>query len=264
MKHFLIPFLILFSFSNLFGQADSTAGVDTTKVQINDEAPEEAEEVDEPYQIFQVQTKAEFKGGEAALYAFISNNLEYPTAALEAGVGGRVTVAFVVEKDGSIHDVKIFGKKRVGFGTEEAAIGVVRKTSGMWTPAVQRDRNVRMRFMLPIVFSAPEPEKKKVKKSKVNSDTLAVFEGGKKAFRRYVKYNMEYPSQADVEGTVLISFTVKKDGSVSDVRIVSKTRIGHGYEEEAMRLIKGSSGMWLPGTLNKKAIKSKLIVPIRF
>ena len=114
-------------------------------------ADEEAPEENEVFEIYQVQKKAVFKGGDKAMYQFIADSLVYPVKALENGVSGRVTVQFVVDTDGSISDVRIRGR-RLGSGCEEAAMDVVKKMSGQWTPAMQRDKPVRMRFILPIKF----------------------------------------------------------------------------------------------------------------
>jgi protein TonB len=114
-----------------------------------DDEPEETNEVLEQ---FQVSEKAEFKGGAIARQRFIAENLEYPQSAIDEGIEGRVMVSFVVERDGSVSNVKILGSRRLGFGLEEAAIDVVKKMSGYWNPAKQREKPVRMRFRQPIKF----------------------------------------------------------------------------------------------------------------
>jgi periplasmic protein TonB len=116
--------------------------------------PDDDEDTGEIFEMFAVQKKAKFRGGDKRRQEFIANNIEYPPMALDEGISGRVQVEFVVEKDGSVSNVKIRGRRRLGFGCEEAAMKVVKKMSGMWEPAVQRDRNVRMRFILPIRFQA--------------------------------------------------------------------------------------------------------------
>lgn len=120
-------------------------------VELPDDEPEETGEV---FEIYQVQKVAEFLGGEAKMYEFIAQHLDYPPMALEEGISGRVIVQFVVEKDGTITNIKTRGKRKLGFGCEEAAKKVVKKMSGMWEPAQQRDKNVRMKFVLPIRFQA--------------------------------------------------------------------------------------------------------------
>lgn len=100
-----------------------------------------------------VQSKAQFKDGVAAMYKFIGDNIVVPELALQEGQSGTVLVSFVVEKDGSLSQVQIDPRSRkVGFGCEEAALAVVKKMDGKWSPALQRDKPVRMRFSLPIKF----------------------------------------------------------------------------------------------------------------
>lgn len=135
-------------------EIDETETDDDEAIEDIDVPEEEPEETGEIFEIFQVQKVAQFRGGEKKMYEFIGQNLEYPPMALEEGISGRVTVQFVVEKDGKITDVKIRGKRRLGFGCEEAAMKVVKKMSGLWEPAQQRDKSVRMRFVLPIRFQA--------------------------------------------------------------------------------------------------------------
>jgi TonB family protein len=281
MKQISITCLLLVFAFSLHAQSDSIQISDSVIYEIQqdtvefdddddadmEDVPEEIEETGEIYEFFQVQEKAHFKGGEKAMYAFISKHLEFPDAALEAGVNGRVIVQFVVERDGSIEDVSTFGNTKLGFGTEEAAIKVVKQMNGHWEPAIQRNRPVRMRFRLPFMFLAEVDTKKEKRKKNSNKDSVAVFEGGKRAYKTFVKQNLRYPETAklnSVQGKVLISFVVDTDGKVSNVRVISKERLGHGCEKEAIRFIKSSSGRWLPGTKHKTNIKSKLEVPLEF
>lgn len=122
-----------------------------TKVEIV-EVEEEPEETGEILEFYEVSEQAEFKGGEEAMYKFIAENLEYPPMAVENEIEGRVMVAFVVEPNGSLSNIQILGDKKLGWGCEEAAISVVKKMSGMWKPAKQRDKSVRVNFRLPIRF----------------------------------------------------------------------------------------------------------------
>ena len=135
-------------------EIDDTETDDDEAIEDLDIPEDEPEETGEIFEIFQVQKVARFRGGDKKMYEFIGQHLEYQPMALEEGISGRVTVQFVVEKDGKISDVKIRGRRRLGFGCEEAAMKVVKKMSGMWEPAQQRDKNVRMRFVLPIRFQA--------------------------------------------------------------------------------------------------------------
>ena len=96
-----------------------------------------------------VETMPSFPGGQTALNAYIQENLKYPQSALEDGIQGRVYVNFVVEKDGSISNVKV--NRGIGGGCDEEAVRVV-KAMPRWVPGVQRDQTVRVSYMMPIVF----------------------------------------------------------------------------------------------------------------
>ncbi|MCM1168721.1 MAG: TonB family protein [Bacteroides sp.] len=89
-------------------------------------------------------------GGTQALYEYLSKNIRYPIAALESGIQGRVYINFVVEKDGSITDVKVM--RGIGGGCDEEAVRVV-KAMPKWNPGKQRGRPVRVLYSIPVIFN---------------------------------------------------------------------------------------------------------------
>lgn len=91
----------------------------------------------------------EFEGGMAAWAKYIRKNLRYPEAAQDQGIQGRVSVSFVVEKDGSISDVTIL--KGIGGGCDEEAMRVIKK-SPKWRAGQQQNNKVRVRYTMPISF----------------------------------------------------------------------------------------------------------------
>jgi len=94
---------------------------------------------------------AEFKGGEEALFRWLSENLEYPRPELQAGIQGVVYVQFVVEKDGAISRVSV-ARGDFGGGLEAAALETVKRMPA-WNPGKQRNRPVPTWFVLPIQFT---------------------------------------------------------------------------------------------------------------
>lgn len=98
-----------------------------------------------------VEQMPEFKGGEAAMMKFIAENLEYPQAAKDASIEGRVHLKFTVTADGSIKDIVVLNKDKLGYGCEEAAIAVIRKMP-KWTPGRQNGQPVPVYFNIPIRF----------------------------------------------------------------------------------------------------------------
>lgn len=109
----------------------------------------EEEEVEEEQIFTIVEDDPEFPGGQSALMQYLQSNLKYPTMAREAGIQGTVFVTFVVERDGSITDVRIL--RGVGGGLDEEAIRVVRNMP-RWKAGRQRGQAVRVQFNLPIRF----------------------------------------------------------------------------------------------------------------
>jgi periplasmic protein TonB len=91
-----------------------------------------------------------YPGGEAAFYAFLEGSLKYPKEARKEWIEGKVWVTFVLEKDGSISNV------RVARGVHPLLDGeAVRVVSSMedWTPGYLLGKPVRVQYNLPITFS---------------------------------------------------------------------------------------------------------------
>ena len=94
--------------------------------------------------------KAERKTcADSKLFEYLGKELEYPVIARENGISGAVILQFVVEKDGSITDVKVV--RGIGGGCDEAATKVV-ENMPKWNPGKQRGRPVRVQFTLPVRF----------------------------------------------------------------------------------------------------------------
>jgi len=110
----------------------------------------EDEEIEEEQIFLVVENMPEFPGGESAMYKFIGKNIEYPRMAKESGISGRVFVTFVVEKDGSVTDVKIL--RGIGGGCDEEAVRVIKKMP-RWSPGKQRGKPVRVQYRMPIKFT---------------------------------------------------------------------------------------------------------------
>lgn len=96
-----------------------------------------------------VEEMPHFPGGPAALQAFLSSNTKYPVVAQENGVQGRVIVSFVVERDGSITDVKVV--RSVDPSLDREATRVV-KSMPRWSPGKQNGSAVRVKYTVPVVF----------------------------------------------------------------------------------------------------------------
>ncbi|HCX21371.1 MAG: energy transducer TonB [Flammeovirgaceae bacterium] len=107
----------------------------------------EEEVVEEIFQV--VETWPEPDGGMASFYSYVADNMEYPEMARRLNISGVVFVQFVVEKDGSITDVKVV--KGIGAGCDEEAVRVV-SGAPAWHPGKQRGMPVRVYRTVPIRF----------------------------------------------------------------------------------------------------------------
>ncbi len=96
-----------------------------------------------------VEQMPSFPGGPSALMAYLYSHVKYPAVAEENGIQGRVTVQFVVEKDGSVTDVKTM--KSVDPSLDREAERVVRSMP-KWIPGKQNGSAVRVKYFVPVVF----------------------------------------------------------------------------------------------------------------
>lgn len=111
---------------------------------------EEEEIEEEEEEIFMIVEKdPEFPGGMEAMLKFLSENITYPQEAKDKSIEGTVFVTFVIEKDGSITNIKLLRDIGGGCGTE--AVRVV-KMMPKWKPGTQGGKPVRVQFNLPVKF----------------------------------------------------------------------------------------------------------------
>ena len=134
-----------------FGASDFDQGTDDVTVvrEIKNEVVVE-EKKPEPEKIFTaVEESPKFPGGDKAMYEFLSKNIRYPEMAAQNNIQGRVTVQFVVEKDGSIGEVKVVRGKDPDLDKE--AVRVV-KSMPKFIPGKMNGQAVRVWYTLPINF----------------------------------------------------------------------------------------------------------------
>lgn len=134
------------------GAIDITEGTnDLNKVQVKEQVIAETKPVEEEkvYNIAMVEQKPEFVGGEAAMYKWLSDHINYPAAAAEEGVSGRVVVEFEVSKTGSIEKVRVIRGRHPALDKE--ALRVV-KSMPKWNPGRNNGQPVKVTYTLPVTF----------------------------------------------------------------------------------------------------------------
>lgn len=143
MKKFLILILICF-IQSVYSQKE-------TKNKNSDSIPyipvhTVVEEATDIYNVAGIEVRPEFPGGQEALDRFLKDNYKNPKKDLK----GKVYATFIIEKDGSLSDIKTI--RDLGFGTKEEAIRVL-KLSPKWNPGKQNEKVVRVLYAMPIVVN---------------------------------------------------------------------------------------------------------------
>ncbi|MFN6087187.1 MAG: energy transducer TonB [Cyclobacteriaceae bacterium] len=108
---------------------------------------EAEEEVDEIFTI--VEESAMPNGGMPAFYKYLVDNMRYPAQARRLGVEGKVTLSFVVDKNGKISEVNVL--RGIGSGCDEEAVRVMQNAPS-WKAGKQRGKAVKQRCIMPISF----------------------------------------------------------------------------------------------------------------
>lgn len=239
----------------------------TTIAQVESEAASQDDKIH-----YSAETMPTFKGKEATLGMrdFVAKNLKYPEDAVKKGIQGTVYVQFIVEKDGSVSNVKVLRGASPELNKE--AIRVTSLAQG-WTPGKQKGKPVRVSFTFPIKFKLDNGDKNvTISVIKKEKDLFFVCEdmptyNGKEAsagFREYVAKHLKYPEEAakkGIQGTVYIQFVVEKDGSVSSVKVLRG--VDPSLDTEAMNVVKNAD-KWEPGKQKGQAVRVSFTFPVKF
>ena len=225
-----------------------------------------------------VEQMPQFPGGNPAMFEYISKNVKYPQKAKDEGIQGRVFIQFVVEKDGSVGEVKLL--RGIGGGCDEEGIRVV-KSMPKWTPGQQAGKAVRVLYTLPIFFKlddqTPQPNNKGDMQPDKNgvyqiAEEMPRFPGDDKALMVYLQKNLimpeKYKGNTDenpslAEYRTFVKFVVNEDGSISDIQLLRKSAEFKDLDEEAIRVVK-SMPNWEPGKKEGKPVKVYFNLPIVF
>ena len=130
------------------GTKDRNVEAVRNDIAVNTPPPAPKEEVtNKVYDVVEVMPS--FPGGQGALMSYLSSHTKYPVVAQENGVQGRVTVSFVVERDGSITDVHVV--RSVDPSLDREAARVISSMPN-WQPGKQNGSAVRVKFNVPVQF----------------------------------------------------------------------------------------------------------------
>lgn len=113
--------------------------------------PPPTEVIYEPKIVLNASVMPRFDGGEAALYGYLAETVQYPRRALDAGIEGTVYLTFVVDTAGNVTDVEVL--RGIGGGCDEAAVRAI-KNMPRWIPGKNNGAPVNVQFNLPVGFKS--------------------------------------------------------------------------------------------------------------
>ena len=234
-----------------------------------------------------VENMPEFpEGGMAGLMQYLGKNIRYPKKAHEEGTQGRVTVQFVVEKDGSISHARPLRGVHPELDAE-----AVRVISGMpkWKPGTQRGEPVRVMYTVPVMFRLTGEEKaaryepvEKIDETVVVGmvpekatapkegtvfevvEKMPEYPGGMSAMMAFISKSIKYPvaaQKARIQGKVVIQFVVDTEGNIIAPKVIQS--VDPLLDAEAIRLTT-IMPKWKPGTQRGEAVNVRYTVPIMF
>jgi TonB family protein len=237
------------------------------EIQVVTYAPQPKEvEQGEVFQV--VEEQPMFPGGMEEMMKFLQQNVKYPKEAQEQGKQGRVIVQFVVNKDGSISNDTIV--RSVDPLLDAEALRVVRSMPN-WTPGKQKGEPVRVRFTLPVTFRLDNGKESTQKAETTNSEEvfkvteeLPQYPGGNAELMKYLAKNIRYPKGAQeqgIQGRVIVQFTVQKDGSITDSKVVKPAHTL--LDAEALRVV-DAMPKWIPAKQRGKEVACYFTIPVMF
>ncbi len=191
-----------------------------------------------------VEYPATYPGGIDALTKDLYRNVKYPTEARSNHIEGKVFVNFVVEKDGSITNIKVIRGKELGGGLAEAAVEAVSQLK-RFLPGSQNGKPIRQFFSMPVTFNLDNGRGTSQESSYsgeifTSVDQQAEYPGGIEVLMQDLMKNVRYPKEAydnNIQGRVYVQFVVEKDGLISNIKVIKGNELGGGLQEAAIKAV---------------------------
>ena len=215
---------------------------------------------DEDQPLMKAEVLPSFKGGNLNTYrSWVESEVVYPKKLLRKKIGGRVTVEFIIDKDGTVIFSKILQSPHELLSAE---VERVIKSSPKWSPGKQRGEPVMTKMQLPVEFRTrvtgttsfgyEEPLLGK-------ADVMPKFQGG--GLNKYVNWvnsQVVFPEEAKqngiTKGKIKATIIVEADGSVSAHGVMSTLPNGKAFADEVIRVIE-LSPKWTPGSNDGRPVR---------
>lgn len=227
-----------------------------------------------------VEKKPVYPGGFEALKNFFQKNIKYPPRAIDENKEGKVYIRFVINKDSSVSHPRVM--KTFDEDCARQAIRLIKKTK--WVPGEHKGKIVKVAMIVPVEFVLPIPEiednieveedfiavpepKAEIEKDEVFEvvEQMPEYKGGRDSLLVFIAKKIVYPTralEAGIQGMVFLKFVIEPNGKVSNIRAV-KT-FDRDCTNEAIRVIKLTSGKWNAGKQRGKKVRVNVVQPIVF
>ncbi|MBU2904670.1 M56 family metallopeptidase [Arenibacter algicola] len=207
----------------------------------------------------------------------IGKNFRYPQEAQEKGIQGRVNIMFVIQKDGSIGNVRMRSPDKI---LEAEAARIISLLPQM-APGEHKGNKVRVAYSIPITFKLEGKEEFGIMENNDGTsdvafaiiDKVPVYPGCEDAgdmracfnqmLQRHIGKNFRYPEQAQeigIQGRVNVLFIIQEDGSIGNVSLRGPDKL---LEDEAARIISLLPQM-TPGEHRGEKVRVPFSIPITF
>ena len=227
----------------------------------------------------------------------------YPEEALENGCQGKVVLTFTVDRNGNPINIQCLDTTVNDILINEL-IRVIKTTNGKWTPAYNDGKKVNMTYSVPFTFELDESEESEsILNSALNylkKDSLAlesrsnrlsedqsvdingvgeeqvyefyevneraVFAGGEEELYKHIALNLRYPQESlekKQAGTVMLQFVITNKGEVTEIEQVN-SGVNTLLVAEAKRVVKLTSGNWIPAKKGGVAVNMRSVIPVKF
>ncbi|MFD2161336.1 energy transducer TonB [Paradesertivirga mongoliensis] len=204
--------------------------------------------------VAEVETMPRYPGGMEAFYKWIGKEYKFPKEAQTAKVSGRLIVTFVVEKDGTLTNIRVL--RDLKHGTGEEAVRLL-SSSQKWLPGIQNGKPVRVQYTLPLMLNYESNEKNSEDKKGLSTPSQPngpVFRAGVnpvifidgKRFQKDIPSGFNFGTATEAEYADLLGI------KASDIRSISVTKNDDGSTNGTLSIttaegIKGKNvRIWKP------------------
>jgi TonB family protein len=217
---------------------------------------------------------------QKVLQDFLCAEVVYPEDEISQGIQGKVIIAFIVEADGSVRNVRV--KQSVSPELDEEALRLFGMV--LWEPAISFGQPVASENEFPVDFNIKKYNKHCRQRgyelteypyepvdttnfvyepAKTDKKPHALFDEKGMSLGKFIVQNIKYPETAfnqSISGKVKLRFVVEPQGRVSNIQVLEP--VGGGCNQEAIRLLQ--MVRWMPGIKNEAAVRTFMTLEIEF